>query len=565
MRKSIISFVAAVVFLWVVPGYAQVSLNAPPEDRVYQAIDIFIANDLVHDVIMGQRPFSRMEVARILRKSRESLSQWKIPNDSASAARIGRWMSKRNYIGRLLTYYEREYAVELEGMKGGVRFDLLKRMDQALIYNSSVPRTIPVSNGQGGIDGIITSFDRYDQGLTYPDGALAYISTQHDLYLTRYVAVTAQPRFEFATQMDGNSKPLAHIHRLYMKAGWRNIELEVGRDNLLWGQAEYGGLFASANPRPLDMIKLSNPYPFRFPWVFKYLGHNKFTFFVSNLGPERFRSYAYLYGLKWSLRPSRYFEIGFTHTVMMGGNGAPGVKWWEPIAELMPFHKWGGANIGATDIANNAFGFFEFRVTIPQWRGVSLYYEAYIEDSIVRVIRLPSNILNQLAFCTGLYLPRITDSGSTGLRLEYHHMAPLAYRHSSWQSGYTLNRRPIGDPLGPTADGIYAMLYWRPRPRLSARASFAYEDFDSSIYMTEPNASGGGGDRILKSITGPHEYRYRTEAGVSWRSKKRYELNVSAGYEHIRNWDFDVGRSVNNVFLRGMLTLYFDEFTFSTR
>lgn len=541
----------------------QVALNASPDDPVYQAIDLFIAHDLVRDVIVGQRPYSRLEIARIIRRARESLNSRSDLNKDLNWKKYAKELSKKEYIEKLIAYYEKEYSVELEGMKDGVHFELLKQAELAAFYNGSKPRRIPRSNGQGFIDGFITSFDRYDQGLTYPDGGGAYIQTEHNLYLTPYLLFSAEPRFEFLGSNDGDSQVMAHIHKLYMKTGWRNFEFQIGRDNLLWGQGEQGGLFGSSNPRPLDMIKISNPYPFRFPWVFKYLGHNKFTFFVSNLGPDRNFKYPYFYGLKWSLRPARYFEFALSHTVMMGGEGAPGVKWWEPMAELLPFHKWGGANIGQDDIANNAFGFFEFRVTIPQFRGTSIYYEAYIEDSIVRAFRLSDNLLNQLAFTVGWYTPRLTSNGDYGIRLEYHHIPPLAYRHSKWSSGYTLNQRLIGDPLGPTADGVYATLYWRPRPNILANVQVAYEDYDSSTYFTQTNASGGG-DKILKDVAKPHERRLRMLADLNYPGKKRCGIRLSAGYEYINNWDFVVGRSVNNLFLRTILTLRFDEFNFST-
>ncbi len=533
---------------------AQTALNAPPDDPVYHAVDVFIANDLVRDVIIGQRPYSRLEIARILRSARETLDE----REGIVAGRL--------YLERLLAFYEKRYARELGGMPKGVVFEALDQLDLFAAYNSSEPRQIPVNNGAGMIDGIITSFDRYTTGgLTYVDGANATLTTQHDLYATPYLAMRAKPRFEFLTPQRSEAQVFAHIERLYLTTGWRNIQLEVGRDNLMWGQGEYGGLMLSSNARPLDMIKLTNPYPWRAPWVFKYLGHMKFTFFVSNLGPERTAfPYAYLYGLKFSLRPSRWFEFGLSHTITMGGRGAPGVKWWEPIAEMLPFHKWGGSNIGATDVANNSWGFLDFRLTIPPLRGSQLYYDAYIEDSIVRAFRLPDNILNQMSFIVGCYVPRLTSSGEVGLRLEGHHVAPLTYRHGTWTDGYTLNRRLLGDPLGPTADGVYATLYWWPSPRHRVRFDAALEDYDSSTYYTQPNASGGG-DKILVLTPGPHERRFRLMGEMSWQTQGRIEWTVLGGYERIENWNFIVGRGVNNMMVGARLRLHFDEFTIGER
>jgi hypothetical protein len=286
----------------------------------------------------------------------------------------------------------------------------------------------------------------------------------------------------------------------------------------------------------------------------------KWTLFVSNLGPEYNFPYAYFYGLKLSLKPLRCFELGLSHTIITAGRGAPKLSFWDPLTELLPFQKWGGANIGASDIANNAFGFLDFRVTIPPLRNSVLYYDGYIEDSVVRAFRLPDNLLKQMGFIVGWYSPRLTSKGDIGLRLEYHHVAPLDYRHSSrWIYGYTLNERVIGDPLGPDADGIYSTIYWRPKPKFLARLDLAFEDYDSSTYKTEVNSEGGG-DRILKDVAGPHERRYRAVAAVDWLGNERFGIKFSAGYERIQNWNFEVGRSVDNILLGAMLSLRFKEF-----
>ena len=572
MRKAIMIVLAAsfALLLFFFPSRkcaAQAALNASPEDPVYHAIDLFIADGLVPDVIMGQGPFSRLEVARILRTARKTLDERTKAADAAEAAgdegtgwkSFSRSLSKRYYYERLLDYYEHEYARELAGMRPGIEFDALKQLDIDSIYNSSDPRAIPPSNGEDSINGIVTSFDKYDQGKTYVDGGNIYLTTETDLYLSRYFAFTVQPRFEFLSDVNSDTQVNARIDRLYLKGGISNFEVQVGRDNIYWGQGEYGGLMLSTNPRGLDMLKISNPYPLRIP----YVGHMKFTLFVSNLGPDQSWSYPYFYGLKWTWKPIRCFEFGLSHTVITGGEGAPKLSFWDPLTEMFPFQKW-GRNSQYGDIANNAFGFLDMRLTIPPLRNSIIYYDGYFEDSIARAFGHLGNLLNQMGFIAGWYTPRLTDRGDVGLRLEYHHTAPLQYRHGDWISGYTENQRVIGDALGPDADGIYATTYWRPTARMQARLDLAYEDYDSSTYYTQTDADGGGGN-IVKLTYGPHEHRYRAVGGIRWDVKSRYGLRFSAGYERIDNWNFQVGRSVNNALLEAGITLRFDEFNVSTR
>ncbi|MBI2974489.1 MAG: hypothetical protein HYY43_02730 [Deltaproteobacteria bacterium] len=534
-----------ILCLFVSSAYADTALNAPPEDRVYHDIDILIAHGLVKDVIIGQRPYSRAEVARIISCARNKLGE-----KPSASKKISRFL----YLDRLLAHYEKEYEAELLNLREGLSAEALQRLEFNLLGNSSRPRLVPQNNNQGGIDAEITSFNKYKQGLQFANGANYFISTKHNLYLSRYFAFTAEPRFEF-----DSDRSEARIHRLYAKGGWHNIELEAGRDNILWGQSEFGGVMLSANARPLDMVKISNASPWQAPWIFKYLGHMKATFFVSTLGPEREFKNTYFYGAKWTLIPLSFFELGVSHTIMMGGDGAPNASFWDPLTELFPFHKWGSGNINASNVANNAFGFLDLRITIPPLRGSVVYFDEYIEDSIVRAFRLGKNYFNQAAFITGLYSPRLTDSGSLGLRLEYHHTAPLTYRHGIWASGYALNRTVIGDALGPDADGIYSTLYWRPNAGCAGRLELAFEDYDSSTYYTQTNASGGG-DKILKAVSMTHERRYRGITGIDIKAAKRIGFKFEGGYERIENWNFSAGNSANNWLLSTAVSLYFDEF-----
>jgi len=61
-----------------------------------------------------------------------------------------------------------------------------------------------------------------------------------------------------------------------VKAEAFNLELEVGRDSLWWGPGYNGALLMTNNARPFDLVKLSNAYPYRIPWI----GLLKFIFLL---------------------------------------------------------------------------------------------------------------------------------------------------------------------------------------------------------------------------------------------------------------------------------------------
>lgn len=516
-----------------------VSLNAPIEDRVYLDIDVLIAHGLVNDAVIGQRPYSRAEVARIIAEARKNFHPIDVTqaNGFEEAARL---IGRERYIEKIISFYEKEYARELEQFPSplgeNVNINLLRRLEFDTIYNSSVPRNVPANNGVGQINATATSFDQNEQGVTYQDGFNFFIRTAHDLYVTRYAAATLEPLFEFSSDTSH-----AYIQRLYAKGGVGNFELEVGRDNLIFGQGEFGGLMLAATARPLDMIKASNIHPWH---------GMKGTFFVSTLGPEREFPWTYLYGGKFSIRPCRYFEAGIAEAILMGGEGAPSVKWWEPITELIPTRK--------TNADTHAFGIIDMRLTIPPIRNSVIYYDGRFENSPLKAFQHIGNMWEQMGMTFGLYVPRLVDRGSTSLRIEYQHAAPITARGGTWTDGWTLDRRVLGNPLGSEADAVYASLYWRPYPTYGARLGFAFENYYSDTYNWANN-------EVKKVANGVTESRYRFTGGLDLFRNKRLTVELAAGYERIQDWNFTSGRGVNNMLLSGRFKFNFDEFILETR
>lgn len=547
--------IAIFLFLFSSAAFADTSLNAPIEDPVYRDIDVLVAHGLVNDAIIGQKPYSRLEVARIISEARKNFHPTDVTqaNGFEEAARL---IGRERYIEKLLSFYEKEYARELKssipaftplecentlrrcesGGGGEVGINLLRKLEFDTIYNSSAPRNVPANNGVGQINATATSFDRNEQGVTYQDGFNYFVRTAHDLYLTKYAAATLESLFELSP-----NNAHAYIQRLYAKGGVGNVELEVGRDNLIWGQGEFGGLMLAATARPLDMIKVSNTHPWH---------GMKATFFVSNLGPEREFPWTYLYGGKFSIRPCKFFEAGISEAILMGGDGAPSVKWWEPVTEFIPTRK--------TNDSAHAFGILDMRLTIPQLRNSVLYYDGRIEESVLRAFEHLGNLMDQMAFTWGFYIPRLVDRGSTSLRIEYQHAAPATNRSSTWTDGWSLDRRILGNPLGNEADAVYATLYWRPYPTYGARLDLAFENYYSDNYNWVNS-------EVKKAASGATESRYRMVAGLDLFRNKRLQLELAAGYERIEDWNFTSGRGVNNMLLLGRFKFNFDEFILSSR
>ncbi len=545
-RRFVVGFIYLLIVWASGPALAQVADDVAPMNSVYHAIDVFNAHGLIDKIIMGQRPYSRLEVARMLTHIRQQLNQVKQKDNTQHWSEYKKNMDTYDYIHTLLSFYEMQYDAEINALLHGIKISPIKYLDLFTNYNGAKERDMFTDFGLGPINGKVSSFDRFQEGISYEKGNNTFIRTSHDFRIGRYFVGHAEPLFQMKTPQGEDTIALAQLHKGYIKTGYRNIELLVGRGSIFWGQDEQGGVMLSNHARPLDMIRISNPTPIYLPWFLKHLGAMKWTFFLSNLGPDSVKPYTYFYGLKWSSQISRYIEMGLSHTVMVGGDGAPNISFLNAMLEIFPVHKW-ERNADVSNNSNHATGFFDLRITVPQLRGISFYYDAYVEDSITRAFGNMDNLMHQMSFVTGVYMPRLSADGQWGARFEYRHLSPDSYLHGTWTDGYTLNKLSLGDPMGPGADGYYLTFYWRPFPRLIMRVSGAYESFDSSHYIVE-SKSGTSIDRIFLDQERTHENHYRIEGKVGLEGKGRLALRVHLGFEHVSNREFVQGNTANHIY-----------------
>ncbi len=107
----------------------------------------------------------------------------------------------------------------------------------------------------------------------------------------------------------------------YGVVSFLGLDLTVGKDSQWWGPGYHGSLLLSNNAEPFTMVRLENPEPVLLPWILKYLGPFRWTFFVTRLEHDR-RDVPepYLWGMRIDFKPHPYVEIGLQRTAMLGGD-----------------------------------------------------------------------------------------------------------------------------------------------------------------------------------------------------------------------------------------------------
>lgn len=542
-------------------AYTQASINVSTLDPVYRDIDKLVAHGLVDKIIVGQRPYSRKEIARITSEAMKHLPRLedKLNDPKLSEEKKEAIQERLDYLRPILDRLKQGFQEELvllktmEGDSSWYSLHLLEKVTADFTGSNSKARVAPPNNGIGSINAVINPLLQYQQGRELIEGVNPSLETTHWARLTNHFAIYLQPRFQLAFATGENEANNNNIFLLYYygKVYFKNFELEVGRDSLAWGQGKDVGLLLSNNPRGLDMIKLSNDSPFLLPSFLKYLGPGKFSYFFSTLGPQQNFSYPYLLGYKFSIEPLSFFELGFSMLVESGGKGSPSASFGKRVLEGLPF----GALANTSELLiSNLIGGLDFRFRIPPARNLEIYGEIAPDDS-PKLSRTYDLFILDSALMGGVYLGRLTNSGRADLRMEYHRTGPILYRHSQFTSGLTLNGFILGDNLGPNAQGFYLTSNFDINQQNLLTFDQAIELRSGDIWSQ--NGDGHSTPQFVVTQNNPSENRYRTT--VSWLHRmesKLFLLKTKVGYEFVQNFNFMNSKNRNN-FL-GEIGIQFD-------
>lgn len=513
---------------------ALASPNVPVGDVTYDYLDKLIAYGLVPNAIYGQRPWSRNEVARMVTLATKKQESFCPPNREQTHA------APCALINEILDTLQDEFREELidrhegEGERKTLRFHLLDRLQVDYTGLSSPWRQVPVNNGVGSIEAQANPLVGYRDGEHLVHGHRMALLTRNFVKLGPYVSLDAEPHLELLLPDDGELDANALVGRAYASAVVRNVRLLVGRDSLIWGQGENGGVLASRNVRPMDMIVLSNDEPFRLPWVFRHMGDHKYSLLVANLGPDYTLKNAFVYGMAASLKPLPILELGFKHQITTGGEGAPNTEFLDLVSEFF-FYRQQGRYLGSgSNVGDHRFG-FDLRLAIPFLRNTVLYGEGIFED-FGKESFFPQ-FTQQMGFQTGLDVPLLTADGRNEFSIYYTHIPPAYGRHGTWPSGLSLNALSRGDPLGPQSQTLTAeMRHWVSLVhRLEGQVS--YMNSGNDLFSVLPSSTGGP-DEVVKTTDLTAEHRFLLSTALVWELRRGIVLCPQIGYERVYNFNF---------------------------
>lgn len=442
-------FLLVAFIFFVTPVHANSSINVPLDDPVYDLIAKLAASGLIEMPNYGQRPWTREYVGKMVAEALGNKQKLEDALDGAGTAEeYSTLLGHKRFINFILKKLSADYKSEtlkhsnpetlkrcnIETLKRRntetpTKFHPLSSISMRYTYLNNAPSPVPPANNYGNIDAFIQPLAANREGRKYIEGQNYYIETEHSAQVTPYFSFYARPQFEFLYPENGDEETHVYLHNLYAKTGWKDIELEFGRDQMLWGQGISGGLLFSGNPRGLDMIKIASPYPLALFWPVR------FTALAANLGPEYNPKETWIVGGRVDLSPLDWWNFGFNY-----------------VSELHDNHA-----------ANQKLS-FDTRVVVKKMRGWTLYGEGLIDD----------NDAAHMAWQAGLDLPRLDYIGKWSLGVEYQQINKYVYRNTDYPSGWALNKFLIGNSTGPESNMVTTRIDYHFTPESKVEISGGY-------------------------------------------------------------------------------------------
>ena len=521
------------------------SNNVPLDNWSYAALDKLAGFGLIHSDVHGMRPYTRLEVARLVSEALDSKEEKKLELPPL--------------IEHFLERFQREFKEELTVYGRGKQQDpaalVVKPLEEVkmdYVHSDGQPRDfLQVKGGvrqfqNPGFTGIIgtegTPLLYNNDGIVYGKGNNFSMQFSSSFQVSDWISGYIEPIFiERENAAPGRSIGLdqqtigslgnsdVYLLKGYAKISPLDSEIEIGRDSMWWGQGARGTLILTNNAPPMDMLKISNPTPYMLPWIFQYLGPFKYSIFISqmngnlvtlNSGRTVTEANPLLGGERIDFKPTPNFEIGMSRTFEFGGRGVPAGTAYDWL-KIMTFLNTGGRN---TDFSDQRAA-LDFRYRMPWLYNIETYLEWGGEDfGRLNFGRGPNNFLfRDQAFLAGIYIPKLTQDGRTDLRIEYGDNVSdqdlsFWYGHSQYISGYVYNGMLLGMPMGPDARDIFARTthYVKENIQLGLDFDFNYRG------------------RNLGPVV---EYNYQVGADVSYEYSRNLTFKVRYAYGEIQNFD----------------------------
>jgi len=458
----------------------------PLDSWVYGAFERLAALGYLPSAILGLKPWTRIECARLAEEAGESLPQRQDLSEEAAQLQ-GRLASEfayelsllggnQNLRARVESVYARTVSISGPPLTDGYHFG------QTVSYDFGRPFERG-TNGQAGGSfsasaGPLTLYIRAE----YQHAPSA--SAPSDSVVNLIASRDRVPALEVpAGPVDAINRP--RFLDAYVGVNWNNWQLLLGQQSLSWGP-DPDPLLWSGNIEPIKMVRLVNPEPFYFPGFLEYLvGPVRVDTFVGRLEGHPYVPRPFVFGQKINFRPFSFLELGLARRTVLGGTGSV-----NAVTSANLFDSFlGKVNPALKSVPGDSDSEMDWVLYIPKVRNyVLLYGDAYAADDILPIQNPARN-----PWHPGIYITRIPgisklDFHIQGVSTEGGALANssvdngrLNFYNGDYPDGDTSNHLLIGNTVGREGRAIRSWLTYWLSPQDTIRLSYQHNSVSSDF------------------------------------------------------------------------------------
>jgi len=437
------------------PNY-MASPYVPIDSWIYPLLERLIALGYMKSNMLGIRPWTRLQCARMVQDSGDTLEN--SVNDSVEAGQIYKSLAQ-------------EFAPEIARLDGAANVGA--RVNSVYTRMADISGT-PLRDSYHFGQTLVNDYGRpYWTGFNDITGVSAEAETGPLAFnlQAEYQHAPAMPSYSAAAlsaigAADG-TPPLANgtsqVNQLQLlnstvSLNIDNVQFSFGEQSAWLGSGESGSFLMSNNAPPFPMFRIDDVQPHEIPGVSRVLGPFRTEFFIGQLSGHHWETcivascqtypgyptvvgpkivpQPFIQGGKISFQPTPNFEFGMGYTAMFGGPGLPVT--FGNFFRTFYVHSNTAANNPGKRISEADFSY-----KIPGLRNwLTFYFDSLVVDEISPIGSTRANVN------PGIYMAHVPKVPKLDFRAEGFNVS----RTKEFSPGfvYSDNRRFLG---GYTNDG----------------------------------------------------------------------------------------------------------------
>lgn len=427
------------------------SAYVPLDSWIYPAFERLFSLGYADSAFLGMRPWTRNSCLQILIETYPQIQDaapdseaWK--TFAALAIEFGAEAGLSARRAEVSSVYTRNMYIKGRPINDSFHFG------QTLINDDGRP----YQQGFNSVDGFTARAEGYHFSLQvrgefqHAPGRAAYPNSVQELIavvdLTPLVAPEPVPQTNVFRLIDAN-----------FGVAVANHEISVGKVEDSWGPAQSGSMALSNNAEPIYGLRINRVVPLRIPLLSDVLGPFRYEGLFGSLKGHRYPNAPWIHAEKFSFKPSRNLEFGFSRVVVFAGEGHVPLTFGSFWHSFTSFSNVSTAEKFSRNDPGARHSSFDFSWRLPfleNW--VTLYSDSIVHDDVS-----PLAAPRRAAVTPGIYLSHIPKLPHFDFRAEAVSTDPVSstqagqfiYYEVVYPDGYTNKGNLLGSWIGREGKG----------------------------------------------------------------------------------------------------------------